>query len=225
LIQWVKMNRFKIWGAVLKIADEWIAAGSPRATIKGNASFVEWSAIMGGVLALVGRDDLMQNAQTMAQNVGVTGEDVSELATAAIERLGAGPYLLKELLEIATEKELLLNVTGEGSARAQTTRLGTWLGKRHEMVSGGFLVERSTTLRGMARFNFTKVVDLGGPISTELRARGEEGERQKTLGFEGNIPIGDYEKVHQGPPLDNFEPKSVVDLGEGPPPDGRGILI
>jgi len=225
LIQWVKMNRFKIWGAVLKIADEWIAAGSPRATIKGNASFVEWSAIMGGVLALVGRDDLMQNAQTMAQNVGVTGEDVSELATAAIERLGAGPYLLKELLEIATEKELLLNVTGEGSARAQTTRLGTWLGKRHEMVSGGFLVERSTTLRGMARFNFTKVVDLGGPIPTDLRARGEEGERQKTLGFEGNISIGDYEKVHQGPPPDDFEPKSVVDLGEGPPPDGKGILI
>lgn len=229
LISWVKSNRYKIWGAVLKIADQWIASGSPRAPIKGNGSFVEWSAVMGGVLAMVGRDDLMQNAQTMAQNVGVTGEDVSELAAAAIERFGRGPYLVKELLEIAIEKEILLNVTGEGSPRAQSTRLGTWLGKRHEMVSGGFLVERSTTLRGMARFNLTPVVDLGGPISTELRARGDGDSGDKTLFNGGDTPIGRLGEVHQGPPSGDFEPKSVVDLAKGPPPtkpaDDEGILI
>jgi hypothetical protein len=180
---------------------------------------------MGGVLALVGREDLMQNAQTMAQNVGVTGEDVSELATAAIERFGAGPYLLKELLEIATEKELLLNVLGEGTARAQSVRLGNWLGKRHEMVSGGFLVERSTTLRGMARFKLTPVVDLGGSTPTELRARGESVISQETLGFQTEIPIEQCGKIHQDPPPDDFEPKSVVDLKIDPPRAGEGILI
>ena len=162
---------------------------------------------------MLDRDDLMTNSTLISQNIGKAVDDVAPLVEAVIEAYGEEPVLLKEILSVVNDKELLGAVVGDGGPRAQSTRLGHWLGKRHETVSDGYLVERSTTVRGMARFKFSKIVESGGPFgpfSTPHAREGKENLSEAT-------PIAPDTKStkvhHEGV----FEPKDVVDLHQGPP--------
>jgi len=222
IVQWVMNHRAEIWGAVIVIAQAWIDAGRPRSKSKKNNSFAKWFGVIGGVLEMLGHDDLMTNNSLMSQNIGKAVDDIAPVAEAIIAEYGEEPVLLKEILTVVNDKELLGSVVGDGGPRAQSTRLGHWLGKRHETVSDGFLVERSTTLRGMARFKFSKIPENGGPVRPSPSPYAREGERDSL----GGIPIAAQAKVYEVHHSGDFEPRNVVDLLEGSPQnDGEGEVL
>jgi hypothetical protein len=213
IVQWVMNNRAQIWGAVITIAEAWIEAGRPRAKGKKNNSFAKWFGVIGGVLEMLGYDDLMTNSSLMSQNIGKAVDDVAPLAEAVIEAYGEEPVLLKEILTVVNDKELLGSVVGDGGPRAQSTKLGVWLGRRHETVSDGYLVERFTPLKGMTRFKFSKILVEGEPLEPLPPPRARE--ERENLSHEVPIaPIPRFPNVH---PDGQFEPSGGVNVGGGSP--------
>lgn len=222
IVQWVMNHRAEIWGAVIVIAEAWIADGRPRAKGKKNNSFAKWFGVIGGVLEMLGHDDLMTNSSLMSQNIGKAVDDIAPVAEAIIEAYGEEPVMLKEILSVVNDKELLGSVVGDGGPRAQSTRLGHWLGKRHETVSDGFLVERFTPLKGMTRFKFSKILEKGEPCEPLPTPCAREERENLSCG----IPIAPDTKFTNVHHEDGFEPNGGGHICKGSPQnDGQGEIL
>lgn len=104
-------------------------------------------------------------------------------------------------------------MVGDGGPRAQSTRLGHWLGKRHETVSDGYLVERFTPLKGMTRFKFSKILEKGEPCEPLPTPCAREVREILSCG----IPIAPDTKFTNVHPGGQFEPSGGVNVGGGSP--------
>jgi hypothetical protein len=67
LLNWIKENRGLIVGAALTIARAWHVAGKPKWTGRSKASFEEWTATIGGMLAFAGCPAFLGNEDTLRE--------------------------------------------------------------------------------------------------------------------------------------------------------------
>ena len=143
IAEWAQENRSALVHAALTVIQAWIAAGKPlHATRLG--SFERWSGIMGGVLEVAGIPGFLGNLNELYEAADTDGQMWREFTSAWWEAYHEEPKKVGELNQFCEERDLMLSVRGDGSARSQQTRLGKALGAKRDRVFNGLTVKQSS---------------------------------------------------------------------------------
>ncbi|MBZ0272983.1 PriCT-2 domain-containing protein [bacterium] len=127
LRQWVMDNRPALVRAVLTIIRGWVAAGMPN-TDQVLGSFESWSKVVGGILQWLEVPGFLANAEELYEIADTEGSEWREFVAAWWDRFGPRFVTTTDLLGLATAKDLLGTVIGDGGSRSQKIRLGRALG-------------------------------------------------------------------------------------------------
>jgi putative DNA primase/helicase len=144
LMAWAAQHRGELVHAALTLIQAWIAAGKPAGS-RSIGSYEKWSAVVGGIVEhaaggpqnssfLDGLDDLYADSVT---------EKDEKSTFLEVWHAWAGEKLVgtKDILDWIGYAEPF-GITGQGSAKSQQTKLGTYLGKMRDQVWGGYQVEK-----------------------------------------------------------------------------------
>jgi hypothetical protein len=143
ITDWAQENRSALVHAALTVVQAWIAAGKPlHATRLG--SFESWSGIMGGVLEVAGIPGFLCNLNELYEAADTDGQMWREFTGTWWEAYREEPKKVGELNQFCEERDLMLSVRGDGSARSQQTRLGKALAAKRDRVFNGLTVKRIT---------------------------------------------------------------------------------
>lgn len=197
LESWALAHRSELVHAALVLVQAWVAAGRPagKCTL---GSFDSWSAVMGGLLEVIGIDGLLQNLDELQQRNEVESGQWCELTAAWWEAFHGEPTRVATLNDYCERRGLLEAVRGEGSSRAQETRLGRALSSKRDRIYGGlrirlviadkhkgrcYSLERAS--QGSDEGDRGTSGDLGGPAEIEV-------PRAQPTEVQGDIdPFGD----------------------------------
>ncbi|MBI4902885.1 MAG: hypothetical protein HY820_04570 [Acidobacteria bacterium] len=141
ITEWAQENRSALVHAALTLIQAWIAAGrSLHETRLG--SFEKWSEVMGGVLEVAGIPGFLGNLNELYEASDSDGQMWRELTATWWEAYRDEPKKVSDLTQFCEERDLMLTVRGDGSARSQQTRLGKALGTKRDRVFNGLTIKR-----------------------------------------------------------------------------------
>jgi hypothetical protein len=138
---WAKENRSALVHGILTLIRAWMVAGKPldRARL---GSFERWSSIIGGILTVGGISGFLANLDQLYEAADVEGQAWREFTAAWWEAFRTGPKKVSELNQFCEDRELMLRLRGEGSARSQQIRLGNALTNCRDRSFDGLRVVR-----------------------------------------------------------------------------------
>ncbi len=144
LVRHVAQHRGRYLGALLTLAQAWIAAGQPqgRATL---GSFESWAAVMGGILDVAGVPGFLSNAAEFYAASDNEGTAWRAFVEAWWERFGPERVTGKDLVALAAEAGFPFNAT---TTDKQAIELGKLLGKQIDGVYAGFAIRKRPAPRG-----------------------------------------------------------------------------
>jgi hypothetical protein len=143
IAEWAQENRSALVHAALTLVQAWIAAGKPLHTTR-LGSFESWSGIMGGVLEVAGIPGFLCNLNELYEAADTDGQMWREFTGAWWEAYREEPKKAGELNQFCEERDLMLSVRGDGSARSQQTRLGKALAAKRDRVFNRLTVKQSS---------------------------------------------------------------------------------
>jgi len=160
---WAKDNRPALVAAILSLVRAWMAAGKPldRARL---GSFERWSAVMGGVLSVAGVSGFLANLDQLYEAADVEGQAWREFTAAWWDVYRNQPKKVSELNQFCEERELMMRLRGDGSARSQQTRLGSALGSCRDRSFSGLRISRlggDSKHRGVTMYALAPVAESG----------------------------------------------------------------
>ena len=141
ITEWAQENRSALVHAALTLIQAWIAAGQPLHETR-LGSFEKWSEVMGGVLDVAGIPGFLGNLNELYEASDGDGQLWREFTGAWWDVFRAEPKKVSDLTQFCEERDLMLNVRGDGSARSQQTRLGKALATKRDRVFNGLTVKR-----------------------------------------------------------------------------------
>lgn len=147
LMGWVSSHRSDLLVAVFTMINGWIAAGRPN----GKAmlgSYERWAAVMSGILETNGLPGLCENLQEMYEDADQDTSQWREFVKLWGEAHKDATLTAPKLQELAEEREMLANVIGDGTPRAQSLRFGRALSAQRGRVYGGWEVTKCKADRG-----------------------------------------------------------------------------
>jgi putative DNA primase/helicase len=133
IIEWAAAHRAELVHAVLTLGQAWVAAGKPLAKQR-LGSFEHWSAVMGGILEVIGVPGFLGNLDDMYAEADADGEMWREFVSAWWESFGGEEKRVNELNALCEQKNLMAPIRGDGAERAQQTRLGRALQAARDRV-------------------------------------------------------------------------------------------
>ena len=139
--EWARENRSALVHAALTLIQAWIAAGRPLHD-RRLGSFEKWSEVIGGVLQVAGISGFLGNLNELYASADSDGQMWREFTGAWWEAYREEPKRVSELNQLCEDRDLMLNVRGDGGARSQQTRLGKALGVKRDRVFNGLTVKR-----------------------------------------------------------------------------------
>jgi len=134
-------NRSALVHAALTLIQAWIADGRPLHETR-LGSFEKWSEVMGGVLEVAGIPGFLGNLNELYEASDSDGQTWREFTGAWWEAYREEPKKVGDLTQFCEERDLMLTVRGDGSARSQQTRLGKALGTKRDRVFNGLTIKR-----------------------------------------------------------------------------------
>ena len=140
--QWILGNRPALVRAVLTIVRGWVAAGMPD-TDQVLGSFESWSKVVGGILQWCGVPGFLANTEELMEIADTEGSEWREFVTAWWDRFGHRFVTTTDLLGLATAKDLLGTVIGDGGSRSQKIRLGRALGTMRDRQFDSYRIKMS----------------------------------------------------------------------------------
>jgi hypothetical protein len=133
ITEWAAAHRAELVHAVLTLGQAWVAAGKPLAKQR-LGSFEHWSAVMGGILEVIGVPGFLGNLDDMYAEADADGEMWREFISAWWESFGDEEKRVNELNALCEQKNLMGPIRGDGAERAQQTRLGRALQAARDRV-------------------------------------------------------------------------------------------
>ena len=170
---WAKENRSALVGAILTLIRAWMVVGKPldRARL---GSFERWSAVMGGILSVAGISGFLANLDQLYEAADVEGQAWREFTAAWWETFRDQPKKVSELNQFCEEREQMLRLRGDGSARSQQIRLGNALTNCRDRSFDGLRVIR---VGGETKHRGVTMYALGAVDSGEWT--GERGQHHR----------------------------------------------
>ena len=209
ITEWARENRSALVHAALTVVQAWIAAGKPlHATRLG--SFESWSGIMGGVLEVAGIPGFLCNLNELYEAADTDGQMWREFTGTWWEAYREEPKKVGELNQFCEERDLMLSVRGDGSARSQQTRLGKALAAKRDRVFNGLTVKQSSHNNHKTGVLYALALADGGD------SPGGTGSRSTNLlDMFGGDTGGDVVGTFADPRPHQFGPIESIDYGGG----------
>jgi hypothetical protein len=135
LMTWVASNRARLIRAALILIRAWVAAGRPPAK-RTLGSFEEWAQVIGGILAYLGIPGFLSDLEDLYEAADAEGQEWRAFIAAWWEKYQDLPVDAGQLLDLATQRELLGSIIGDKGARSQRIRLGRALGAARDRRFG-----------------------------------------------------------------------------------------
>jgi hypothetical protein len=161
ITEWAAAHRAELVHAVLTLGQAWVAAGKPLAKQR-LGSFEHWSAVMGGILEVIGVPGFLGNLDDMYAEADADGEMWRELVSAWWESFGEEEKRVNELNALCEQKNLMGPIRGDGAERAQQTRLGRALQAARDRVFDSVRLEAQ---RDKHRGRYYRLV----PVAAEVK--------------------------------------------------------
>lgn len=139
VIEWAKDNRPQLVHAVLMLIRAWIASGKPLHK-RRLGSFERWSGVLGGILDVTGIPGFLDHLEDLYESADTDGNEWREFIVSWWEAFGDHSVTVKQLLELALDRDLLGTVIGDKSLRSQQTRLGHSLSAMRDQQIGEWRV-------------------------------------------------------------------------------------
>jgi hypothetical protein len=141
ITEWAQENRPALVHAALTLIQAWISAGRPSHGTR-LGSFEKWSEVMGGVLEVAGIPGFLGNLNELYEASDSDGQMWREFTAAWWDAFREEPKRVSVLTQFCEERDLMLTVRGDGSARSQQTRLGKALAAKRDRVFNGLTIKR-----------------------------------------------------------------------------------
>jgi hypothetical protein len=151
---WAQDNRAALVASVLTLIRAWMAAGKPLGCGR-LGSFERWSAMLGGILEVAGIPGFLANLDELYEAADVEGQAWREFTSAWWQAFRGEPKKVSELNEFCEQRELMLRLRGDGSARSQQIRLGSALSSCRDRSFNGLRVvraDRGTKHKGVTMY-------------------------------------------------------------------------
>ena len=140
LLAWVRENRSRLLRAVFTLVTAWIAAGRPLGR-KQLGSFESWSAVLGGILGVAGIRGFLEHLEEFHEAADAEGNEWREFVAAWWDVYRDRWVAVKDLLNLALERDLLGGVIGDKSPHSQSVKLGLALSSVRDAQFGEWRVE------------------------------------------------------------------------------------
>ena len=209
--EWAKANRSVLVHAALTLIQAWIAAGRPLHT-RRLGSFEKWSEVMGGVLEVAEIPGFLGNLNELYAAADSDGRMWREFTGAWWEAYREDPKRVSELTQFCEERDLMLSVRGDGSARSQQTRLGKALGVKRDRVFNGLTVKRVSESNHKTGVLYA-LAPADGDKPGEFRSRNLS--LLDSLGGDVDSAGGDVVETLSDQRLHHIEPIESADYGDG----------
>jgi hypothetical protein len=170
---WFTANTGRIVAAWLTLAQSWVTAGMPEATVPAMGSFEAWSKVVGSILAHLGVDGFLENRSGLAKAIDTESAARDLFTWGWINDPGGYHYAVTDGPEgispggrescagrEVTSSDLLKMIVangydfpcdlGSGGERSQVTKFGGWLRKLvgQRVGEGGQYTVTSRVVRG-----------------------------------------------------------------------------
>jgi hypothetical protein len=139
LPSWAFEHRAELVTACLSIAKAWLEAGRPAAAVPFG-TYESWVAVVGGIVQLAGFPDFLTNRRKRADAADAESAEWAALCAAWWERWRARPIGATDLLDLATERKLLLSLYAERSRLSALQRMGRALASKRDAVVAGWAI-------------------------------------------------------------------------------------
>jgi len=166
---WASAHRGELVQAVLTLVQAWLRAGSPRSQHPPIGSFESWATVMAGVLEMAGIKGFLENYKDVYEAASAEIGEWLDFVEAWYEAHGGKPVLVKELCNLARQRELLSDVLGDGIDASQRTRLGNALSRHKGRVFNGYQIHQDPRSRHGTPYRLKVVaapVDISEPAVT-----------------------------------------------------------
>ena len=168
LIAWLRTQRSEVVAACVSLVRSWVDAGCPAG--RGRLGrFESWAAVMGGILEVAEIDGFLSNRQAMvAEGDRLTGDWLA-FCGAWDECYGERPVTAKDLLGVAKQRQLLLDVWGGRTELGAQQRFGHALARNRDRVFGDHRIETAgqDARTGNAAYRMTLAEDTRNTRNTD----------------------------------------------------------
>jgi hypothetical protein len=167
ITEWAGSHRAELVHAVLTLGQAWVAAGKPLAKQR-LGSFEHWSAVMGGILDVIGVAGFLGNLDDMYADADADGEMWREFVSAWWEAFGEEDKRVNELNALCEQKSLMGAIRGDGAERAQQTRLGRALQAARDRVFNDVRLEAHRDKHRGRHYRLVPIATNDAQASEEL---------------------------------------------------------
>ncbi|MBI4496683.1 MAG: hypothetical protein HY689_02145 [Chloroflexi bacterium] len=193
LLGWAESHRKDLVSACLAIVRHWLDAGCPEPSgVPTLGRFESWRAVMGGILQAVGIPGFLENRAGLRNRADASSQEWATFCAAWWEAHGSRPVTAGDLLAVAKDRGLLLDVWAGRSALGGQQRLGHALADRRDRVFGTFRVRAVGPARsGGAAYVLEQYQSAGGAsktLRTPQTPRGVPSDASEDAGFSASDP-------------------------------------
>lgn len=142
LLAWVRANRAQLVSACLSFIRAWLEAGQPRGTAT-LGRFEHWAGVIGGILEVAAIPGLLGGRERLHTQADAETQEWLAFVHVWNGAYGGAPVVAKDLLALAVQHDLLVDLrAGRGQLAAQQ-RLGHALRTRADRVVGNWRIRRA----------------------------------------------------------------------------------
>lgn len=159
---WAIEHRARLVHAVLVLVRHWLASGRPMGA-RTLGSFETWAEVMGGILEAAGVAGFLGNMDDLYGAADLEGQEWRTFVGVWHERFGSQSVLAGDLIDLASERDLLGGVLGDGSLRSQATRLGKALLANRDRQFGDLRIQVGLRAHNQTTWRVVSVPKTGAP--------------------------------------------------------------
>ena len=144
LRKWASGQRRQLVGACLSLIKAWVDSGMPKSD-STLGSFEDWVSVMGGVLEVAGVSGLLENRDQLMSASDRESQEWAAIVHRWREAHGGNAVTAKDLLKLAKEHDLLLDLWAGRSGVAGQQRFGHALRTHRDRVYGEWAIRQAGT--------------------------------------------------------------------------------
>jgi hypothetical protein len=136
---WIADHRPELAWAFLVLAQNWIAQGCQLGTVT-LGSYECWSRVIGGILSAAGIPGFLSNLKDSYRRGDAGSVEWTAFVEAWWRRHGNRCIAVTDLLTLADEEDLLVELRGDRNTTSQKIRLGRALHQRADRIIAGLRI-------------------------------------------------------------------------------------
>ena len=142
LRKWASGQRRQMVGACMSLIKAWVDSGMPKSD-STLGSFEDWVSVMGGVLEVAGVSGLLENRDQLMSASDRESQEWATIVHRWQEAHGGNAVTAKDLLKLAKEHDLLLDLWAGRSGVAGQQRFGHALRTHRDRIYGEWAIRHA----------------------------------------------------------------------------------